>query len=108
MDCVFCKIVEKKVPAKIRYEDKEILAFDDVNPNAPTHILIIPKKHLESLKELKNIAGKIGEVAEKLANYTGVAKTGWRLLVNNGPDAGQVIDHLHFHLLGVKRLGPIG
>ncbi len=107
-ECVFCQIVEKKIPAKIRYEDKKILAFDDVNPNAPVHILIIPKKHLESLKELGDLTGKIGEVVEKLAGGTGVAKTGWRLLVNNGPDAGQVVSHLHFHLLGGKKLGPIG
>lgn len=104
MDCLFCKIIKKEIPAKIAYEDDKILAFHDVNPQAPVHILIIPKVHINKLEEIKSehcgvlgyLAVKIPEIIEKL-NLKG---QGVRLVCNNNSQAGQSVFHLHFHLLG--------
>ncbi|MBU0951368.1 MAG: histidine triad nucleotide-binding protein [Elusimicrobia bacterium] len=108
-DCIFCKIAEKKIPAAAVFEDDEIFAFNDVNPQAPVHILIIPKKHIPSVMDLKDkdreLIGKIHLVAQALAVKEKVSETGFRLIVNNGPDAGQAVGHLHFHLLGKRKLG---
>ncbi len=105
-DCVFCQIAAKKVPAKIQYEDEDVIAFDDINPKAPVHILIVPKKHIASLNELTQkeelLAGKLVFVARKIAKDKGFAKEGFRIVINSGRGAGQIVDHLHLHLLSGK------
>jgi len=102
--CLFCKIAQKEIPAAIVYEDEEVLGFRDIAPQAPVHILIIPKKHIGSLAEVQksdfNLLGKILEVSQQLAVEEKIAITGYRVLINSGKDAGQAVDHLHFHLLG--------
>jgi len=108
-DCIFCKIINKEIPSTIVYEDDEVLAFRDINPAAPVHILIIPKKHISSLNELQEndelLVGKIYTVINKIAKKEGVSEKGFRVIVNCGEDGGQEVKHLHFHLLGGKKLG---
>ncbi|WP_306591803.1 histidine triad nucleotide-binding protein [Geothrix sp. 21YS21S-4] len=108
-ECLFCKIARKEVPAALVYEDEEVLAFKDIFPQAPVHLLIIPKAHCPGLGDVTPEAaaavGRIPQVAAQLAKDHGVATGGWRLLSNCGPDAGQTVFHLHFHLLGGKPLG---
>lgn len=108
-DCIFCKIVNKQIPSDIVYEDDEIIAFKDINPAAPIHILVIPKKHIPSLVEIKKedeaLIGKIYSVINKIAEDQGVIKKGYRVIVNCGEDGGQEVGHLHFHLLAGTRLG---
>ena len=107
--CIFCDIANKKSPAKILYEDDEILAFPDINPSAPVHILIIPKKHIKSANELEAenqvLLGKMILTAKKLAKENKIDQSGYRLVINTGKDGGQIIEHLHLHLLGGKKLG---
>jgi len=109
-DCVFCKIVEKTSPAKIYYEDEDIVAFQDIDPRAPVHVLIIPKVHIKSVANIKpenyNAMAKISYVAQKLAQDFGIEETGYRLINNCGRDAHQSVFHLHFHMIGGKDLGP--
>lgn len=108
-DCIFCKIIKKEIHADVVYEDEDILAFKDINPVAPIHILVIPKKHISSLLELteddEKIIGRIYTVINKLASDINIDKSGFRVIVNCGKDAGQEVMHLHFHLLGGKTLG---
>lgn len=108
MTCLFCKIANKEIPAEIVYEDKKFLAFKDINPQAPVHLLIIPKEHIESVDHLKEknkeLIGELFLVAQKVAREEGLAKEGYRLIINVGKKAGQTIDHLHLHLLGGKKL----
>ena len=108
-NCIFCKIISKEIPATIVYEDNEILAFRDIHPVAPTHVLVIPKKHISSLNELQEddelLIGKIYTVINKIAQQEGVSEKGFRVIVNCGEDGGQEVKHLHFHLLGGKKLG---
>lgn len=108
-DCIFCKIIKKEIPSKIVYEDDEILAFHDVNPVAPVHILIIPKKHIETLVDLKAedeiLIGKIYSIINKIAKQEGISEKGFRVIVNCKEDGGQEVKHLHFHLIGGKKLG---
>lgn len=108
-DCIFCKIIKKEIPSSIVYEDSEIIAFRDINPVAPVHILVIPKKHIESLIELKQedeaLIGKIYTVINKIAKQENIDEKGFRVIVNCGEDGGQEVKHLHFHLLGGKKLG---
>ncbi|HWQ89408.1 MAG TPA: histidine triad nucleotide-binding protein [Desulfitobacteriaceae bacterium] len=103
-ECIFCKIVAKEIPAQIVYEDKDVLAFKDINPMAPVHLLIIPKKHYQDLNTAvpadESLLGHIITVAQKMAVEQGIAESGYRVVVNNGVDAGQIVDHLHFHVLG--------
>jgi histidine triad (HIT) family protein len=106
---IFAKIIRKEISADIVYEDDEILAFKDIHPVAPVHILIIPKKNIESIATLESedalLIGKIHLVARKLAEEYGVAKTGYRIVTNSGDDSGREVPHLHFHLIGGKKLG---
>jgi len=106
--CVFCDIAAGKIPADIVYRDKEILAFRDIHPLAPVHIIIIPKAHIPSLAEVtepqEGLLGRLILVATKLAEKEGVAPKGYRLAINCGPQGGQVIPHLHLHLLGGRKL----
>ena len=108
-DCIFCKIIKKEIPSNIVYEDDEILAFRDINPVAPVHILVIPKKHISSLVDLSEedelLVGKIYTTINKIANEEGIAEKGFRVVVNCGKDGGQEVKHLHFHILGGKKLG---
>lgn len=109
MDCIFCKIIQKEIPANIVYEDEEVLAFRDIQPAAPVHILVIPKKHIASLVDLKPgeeaIIAKIYQVIQQIAKQEKIADKGFRVIVNCGEDGGQEVLHLHFHLLGGKKLG---
>ena len=108
-NCLFCKIIKGEIPSAKVYEDEEILAFKDINPAAPIHILVIPKKHITSLahleKEDEAIVGKIYGVINKIAEEQGVKETGYRVIVNCGKDGGQEVMHLHFHLLAGTQLG---
>jgi len=108
-DCIFCKIINREIPSEIVYEDEEIIAFRDVNPLAPVHVLVIPKKHISSLNELtvedEKIVGRIYTVINEIANKEGIAEKGFRVVVNCGEDGGQAVKHLHFHILGGKKLG---
>lgn len=108
-DCIFCKIINKEVPATIVYEDEDVIAFKDIHPVTPLHILVIPKKHISSLVDLKEedeaVIGKIYTVINKIAKQEGILDKGFRVIVNCGEDGGQVVKHIHFHLLGGKKLG---
>jgi histidine triad (HIT) family protein len=109
MACLFCEIINKNIPADIVFEDDEIIAFRDVDPRAPVHILIIPKKHISGLSEGKEmdreLMGRICLAAAEIAGLEEIDRSGYRLVVNSGPDAGQAVDHLHFHLLGGRLMG---
>lgn len=100
-DCIFCKIAEKTIPAKVIYEDDDCLAFEDINPQAPVHFLIIPKAHIETILDAdpENI-GKLMSVAARIAEKKGVAEEGFRTVINCRRHAGQTVDHLHIHVLG--------
>ncbi len=108
-ECLFCKIARKEIPSAIVYEDDTLLAFKDIFPQAPVHLLIISKAHCQGLGDLTPetaaAAARIPQVAAQLAADQGVGTSGWRLLSNCGADAGQSVAHLHFHLLGGKPLG---
>nr|WP_300002183.1 histidine triad nucleotide-binding protein [Tissierella sp.] len=111
-DCLFCKIANREIPSEILYEDEEIVAFPDINPTAPVHILIIPKLHIASSDDLNEensyLVGKIFLVAKKLAKDMGLDE-GYRLVNNCKEDGGQTVDHIHFHLLGGRKmLWPAG
>lgn len=107
-DCVFCRICEKQIPSDIVYEDDTLVAFKDINPEAPVHILIVPKKHIASLLDLKdddlNIIPKVYAAANKIAKKAGIAENGFRLVTNCGKDGGQSVNHIHFHLLGGRSM----
>lgn len=108
-DCIFCKIINKELPSTIVYEDEQILAFKDINPVTPVHILVIPKKHISNLNEVEPedeaTIGKIYTVIKQIARKEGIAEKGYRIIVNCGEDGGQEVGHLHFHILGGKKLG---
>ena len=108
-DCIFCKIAAKEIPADIVYASDSVVAFRDSNPKAPTHILLIPKEHIESLDEVGDehaaLLADIVQAAAHLARTEGIDESGWRLVSNVGPDAGQAVFHLHFHLLGGRSMG---
>ncbi|MBI5841526.1 MAG: histidine triad nucleotide-binding protein [Chloroflexi bacterium] len=103
-NCIFCKIVNNEANATIVYRDEQVTAFRDIHPAAPTHILIVPNKHIESVNSLEvedeALAGHLFSVASQLAAQEEIAEGGYRLIVNTGPNAGQMIFHLHLHLLG--------
>lgn len=108
-DCIFCKIVAGEIPSEKVYEDGEVLAFRDIEPQAPQHIVIIPKKHIKSANEIGEentaIVGKIFLAAAKVAKELGFAENGYRIVNNCGTDGGQTVGHLHFHLLAGRNLG---
>ena len=110
-DCIFCKLAAKEIPTTVVYEDEDIFAFKDNEPKAPVHILIIPRKHFASLAEAAandaEVLGKIQLVAQKLAAEYGIDKSGYRVLTNCGPDSGQGVFHIHYHLVGGAMLGDI-
>ena len=102
--CLFCKIAAKQIPSKILFEDDDLLAFHDISPVAPTHVLVIPKQHLTSLDdagpEHAALFGKLMLATQRVAQLTGLTPGGWRVVVNTGPNAGQSVFHLHLHVLG--------
>ena len=108
-NCLFCKIAAKQIPSSIVHEDDLVVAFRDIAPQVPTHVLIVPKVHIAGLDALqaghKELVGHIALVAQQLAGELGIANSGYRLVANCGPDAGQTVLHLHFHLLGGKSMG---
>ena len=108
MDCIFCQIANKKTPSKLLYDDEHIVAFHDLYPKAPTHILIIPKKHLHSLNEAalidQQLLGHMMLSAQKLAKALGHDQAGFRLVMNTGPEGGQTVFHIHLHLLAGKTM----
>ncbi len=107
-ECIFCRIVAGEVPSDIIYQDEDFLAFRDISPQAPIHVLIIPKTHIASAAELTEeqheLVGRIIIVAKNLAEKEGIAKKGYRLVINCGLEGGQLVSHLHLHLLGGRRL----
>ena len=106
-DCLFCKIANGEIPSEIYYQDDFLLAFKDVNPVAPTHFLVIPRKHIGSMNEMKSefeIAGKLLCKISELAELMGLHENGYRVLTNTGKHGGQSVAHLHFHVLGGRHL----
>ncbi len=104
-DCIFCKIINKEIPSTFVYEDENCVAFNDINPQAPIHIIVVPKKHVENVLEadgemIKNIFKAIN----KIASEKNINKSGFRVITNCGKDAGQTVNHLHFHILAGKNL----
>lgn len=110
-DCIFCKIVAGEIPSTKVFEDEYVYAFHDIQPQAPVHVLVIPKKHLASAHELTledgDMLGHVFAAVKEVAQITGIAQSGYRVVANTGKDAGQVVHHLHFHVLGGKPLGPL-
>ncbi|WP_332445657.1 histidine triad nucleotide-binding protein [Dehalococcoides mccartyi] len=109
MSCIFCQIVKGEIPAQIVYKDEDLVAFKDINPQSPVHILIIPRRHIANLTDLDEadteLAGKMILLAGKLAREMDIAESGYRLVINSGREGGQVVNHLHLHLLGGRQLG---
>ena len=107
-DCIFCKIVKGDIPSEKVYEDELILAFKDINPEAPIHIVVIPKKHIESLNEVtEKDADRVAHIyikTKELAQELGINKKGYRIVTNCGEQGGQTVNHLHFHVLGGRNL----
>ena len=105
--CVFCRIVAKESPAEIEYEDDQVLAFRDLYPKAPIHVLIVPKRHIESISRLEpgdtEVIGRCMLVARRLGERTGYAERGYRVYCNTGPEGGQVVYHVHFHFTAGRR-----
>lgn len=103
-NCIFCKIIERQQPARIVYEDDQVVAIEDIRPQAPVHLLVMPRKHLPSLKEAEDadelMLGHLFTVAAQLARERQLETRGYRTVINNGPWAGQTVDHLHVHVLG--------
>jgi histidine triad (HIT) family protein len=107
-DCLFCRIVAGEVPAGIVYQDDAVTAFNDIHPQARTHVLVIPNVHIVSLNEATDVDpelfGRLIQVAARVAQDAGIDQTGYRVTVNNGADSGQTVFHLHFHVLGGNQL----
>ena len=109
MSCIFCRIRDGEIKSDVLYRDDSVFAIRDINPKAPTHLLIIPREHIPTVDDVKldqqALLGHMAEVANLLAKQEGVSSRGYRLVINCGPDSGQEVDHLHLHLLGGRRLG---
>lgn len=107
-ECIFCNIIAGKRPATIVYRDEQVTAFRDIHPVAPTHILVVPNRHIASVNEMTEqdepLIGHLFSVAHQIAKDEGVDQSGYRLIINNGPHAGQAIFHLHLHVIGGKRM----
>jgi histidine triad (HIT) family protein len=109
MSCLFCSIVAGEIPATIVFQNDELLAFRDINPQAPTHVLVIPRVHREDPGELTTddeaLMGRVIRAASDIARQEGIAESGYRLVVNAGPDANQTVPHIHVHVLGGRAMG---
>lgn len=112
-DCIFCKIIAGEIPSTQVYADEQVTAFRDINPVAPTHVLIIPNQHIASVNELappdEQVMGHLFTVARQIAAQEGIAESGYRSIINTGPDGGQEVFHIHLHLIGGQRMRhPMG
>ena len=109
MSCLFCKIINREIPASIVYEDDQVLAFTDINPQAPTHLLVIPKKHIATMNDVEDadalLVGVLVQRATGIAKQLGIDAGGYRTVFNTNRDAGQTVFHIHLHLLGGRSLG---
>jgi histidine triad (HIT) family protein len=109
--CVFCKIIAGEIPANIVYEDDHVIAFEDIHPKAPVHMLIVPRVHIPTLNDMNDapegLEASIMRAAREIARARGVAETGYRLVANTGREGGQEVFHLHFHVMGGRLLGPM-
>lgn len=109
MECIFCKIVRGEIPTDLVFENENLVAFKDINPVAPVHILVVPRKHIVSTNEMETydqpLIGEMFQVMQKLARQFDISENGYRIFVNTGADGGQEVPHLHFHLIGGKKLG---
>jgi histidine triad (HIT) family protein len=107
-DCIFCKIASGETPSAILYEDEDVVVFPDINPITPVHLMVIPRKHITSLAEMDDedtpLVGEMTRVANQVAREQGIAENGYRITINSGADSGQIIFHLHMHLMGGRRL----
>jgi histidine triad (HIT) family protein len=107
-DCLFCKIIEHQIPASVVYEDDRVLAFNDINPQGPTHILVVPKRHIETLNDLTDgddsLVGEVVRRAAVIAREQGISAGGFRTVFNTNRDAGQTVFHIHLHLIGGRHL----
>jgi histidine triad (HIT) family protein len=107
--CIFCRIVAGEIPAKLVHEDEDTIAFRDINPQAPTHVLVIPRKHIASINDLTEsdggLIGRMHVAAKKIAHDEGVSELGYRLVTNTGAAAGQTVHHIHLHVLGGRSMG---
>jgi len=110
-DCIFCKIAAGEIPATKVYEDDQVVAFEDIQPVAPVHVLVIPRKHLASVNDLhagdSALLGALFAAIQRVAQEKGVAESGYRVITNAGKDSGQAVFHLHFHVIGGRKLGPL-
>ncbi len=108
MECIFCRIAEKELPARLVYEDEFAVAFEDINPQAPVHVLVIPRKHISTSLDLREednaLVGRLFQVANIIARQKGIAERGFRIVMNCNPEAGQTVFHLHLHLLGGRAM----
>ena len=108
MECIFCRIIARQIPADVVFQDKDFIAFRDIHPQAPQHILIVPKAHIASLTEVngkqQGLMGRLLLVAKEVAQKENIAAKGYRVTINCGPDGGQLVPHLHLHLLGGRKL----
>jgi histidine triad (HIT) family protein len=108
-DCLFCKIIKREIPSSIVYEDDRVLAFNDINPQAPTHVLVVPKRHIATLNDLApdddQIVGEVVRRAAAIAQERGISAGGFRTVFNTNRDAGQTVFHIHLHLVGGRTLG---
>lgn len=109
-ECIFCKIIKGEIPGKFVHRDENIVAFYDISPKAPVHVLVLPVKHMESMKDLedtdKDMAGQLMIAVKKIAEKLNIAEEGYKVVINNGSGAGQLVFHLHIHLLGGWRKSP--
>ncbi len=109
MDCIFCKIARRQLPAKIVYEDDDVVAFNDINPQAPVHVLVIPRKHIPRVADMvesdQQLMGKIIYTGKRVAEMLGICEEGFRLVFNNGRYGGQHVYHIHLHVLGGRPMG---
>ena len=107
-DCLFCRIAVGSIPSNLVYQDDQVVAFEDINPQAPVHVLVIPRRHIPSVADFTgadaNLLGQMVDACVKIARQKGVAESGYRIVTNTGPHAGQSVFHVHFHVLGGRHL----
>ncbi len=110
-ECIFCKIINGEIPAEVVYNGANVTAFRDINPVAPVHVLIVPNRHVDDIRDVRAFEGDVlkemFQVANEVAEMEGIAESGYRLLINYGRDANLVVPHLHLHLIGGRPLGPM-